>query len=49
MSGKKVGITSLSEDLEAKLLTRGQLFDFFLTSLGHDGSNNFVKGRWHQN
>ena len=43
------GITSLWEDLEAKLLTPGQLLGYPWKVWGITVQTSYVEGRWHQN
>ena len=44
-----MGITSLWEDLEAKLLTPGQLLGYPWKVWGITVQTSYVEGRWHQN
>ena len=46
---KKIGITSLWEDLEAKLLTPGQLLGYPWKVWGIKVQTSYWEGRWHQN
>ena len=46
---QEIGITSLWEDLEAKLLTPGQLLGYPWKVLGIKVQTSYWEGRWHQN
>ena len=43
-----IGITSLWEDLEDKLLTPGQLLGYLWKVRGITVQTSYVEGRWHQ-
>ena len=46
---QEIGITSLWEDLEAKLLTPGQLLGYPWKVWGITVQTSYLEGRWHQN